>query len=67
MKQPVIFSKLSTLFLLVGNHGDISRFLQEIINHMETMLQQSVRIYYAKKIHVNVLMFIINERKKNKK
>ena len=36
------FFKLPILFLMVGNHGDISRFLQELIDQMEMMMQQQV-------------------------
>ena len=36
------FAKLPTVFLLIGNHGDISRFLQEIFVQMETNFQQQV-------------------------
>ena len=30
--EPMLFARLSIVFLTVGNHGDISRFLQELIN-----------------------------------
>ncbi len=38
----MIFIRLPIVFFIVGNHGDISRFLQELINQMETMVQQQV-------------------------
>ncbi|CAF0979391.1 unnamed protein product [Rotaria sordida] len=40
IKQPMVFVKSPIVFLMIGNHGDISRFLQESINQMETMIQQ---------------------------
>jgi hypothetical protein len=38
----MIFAKLPIVFFMVGNHGDISRFLQELITQIETMIQQQV-------------------------
>jgi len=38
----MIFAKLPIVFFMVGNHGDISRFLQELIIQIETMIQQQV-------------------------
>ncbi|CAF5154616.1 unnamed protein product, partial [Rotaria sp. Silwood1] len=40
IKQPMVFIKLPIVFLMIGNHGDISRFLQELITQMETIIQQ---------------------------
>ena len=36
------FVKLPIVFLMIGNHGDISRFLQELITQIETCAQQQV-------------------------
>ncbi|CAF5026251.1 unnamed protein product, partial [Rotaria sp. Silwood1] len=36
----MVFIKLPIVFLMIGNHGDISRFLQELITQMETIIQQ---------------------------
>jgi hypothetical protein len=38
----MIFARLPIVFFMVGNHGDISRFLQELITQIETMIQQQV-------------------------
>ena len=38
----MVFIRLPIVFFMVGNHGDISRFLQELINQIETMVQQEV-------------------------
>ncbi|CAF2861797.1 unnamed protein product [Rotaria sp. Silwood2] len=40
VQQPIVFVKLPIIFLMIGNHGDISRFLQELISQMEIMIQQ---------------------------
>lgn len=40
--EPMVSTRLSIVFLTVGNHGDISRFLQELINQIDSMLQQQV-------------------------
>jgi len=40
----MIFVRLPIVFFIVGNHGDISRFLQELINQIETIIQQQVEI-----------------------
>ncbi|UJR37543.1 hypothetical protein I4U23_030245 [Adineta vaga] len=40
LKQPIAFAKLPIVFLMVGNHGDISRYLQELIHQIEEMIQQ---------------------------
>ena len=34
--------KLPVVFLLIGNHGDVSRFLQELITQLESMVQQVI-------------------------
>jgi hypothetical protein len=36
--------RLPIVFFIVGNHGDIGRFLQELINQMEIIIQQQVNI-----------------------
>jgi hypothetical protein len=36
----MVFARLPIVFFIVGNHGDISRFLQDSINQMETIMQQ---------------------------
>jgi hypothetical protein len=38
----MIFVRLPIVFFIVGNHGDISRFLQDLINQIETIMQQQV-------------------------
>jgi hypothetical protein len=38
----MVFIRLPIVFFIVGNHGDISRFLQDLINQIETMMQQQV-------------------------
>jgi hypothetical protein len=41
--------RLPIVFFMIGNHGDISRFLQELINQMETMMQQvEIQIVYLR-------------------
>ncbi|CAF1528436.1 unnamed protein product [Rotaria magnacalcarata] len=40
IKQPMTFVKLPIVFLMIGNQGDISRFLQELITQIETCTQQ---------------------------
>ena len=42
-KQPMTFAKVPIAFLMVGNHGDISRYLQELIHQIETMTSQQVQ------------------------
>ncbi len=46
----MIFVRLPIVFFIVGNHGDISRFLQELINQIEIMIQQQVEIQYLFKL-----------------
>lgn len=38
------FVKLPIAFLTIGNHGDISKVLQELITQIETLVQQQVNI-----------------------
>lgn len=38
------FSRLPIGFFIVGNHGDISRFLQELIQQIEMMVQQQQQV-----------------------
>ena len=40
IKQPIIFAKLPIVFFIVGNHGDISHFLQDLVSQMEIMIQK---------------------------
>jgi len=42
----MIFVRLPIVFFIVGNHGDISRFLQELINQIEIMIQQQVEMQH---------------------
>jgi hypothetical protein len=50
----MVFVRLPIVFFIVGNHGDISRFLQELINQIEIMIQQQVEMQ-----HLFKLKFII--------
>lgn len=50
----MIFTRLPIVFFIVGNHGDISRFLHELINQIETTVQQQVGI-------LNLLFFLFDE------
>jgi hypothetical protein len=40
----MVFIRLPIVFFIVGNHGDITRFLQELINQIEMIIQQQVEI-----------------------
>lgn len=38
----MVFARSPIVFFIVGNHGDVSRFLQDLINQIDMMMQQQV-------------------------